>query len=356
MINYDNGLAPGGDASCWLPDYRDALRVAAHLGIPLLKLNFTKEYEQKVFLYMFAEYKKGRTPNPDVLCNTYIKFGVWLEWARKHGFDKLATGHYARLKIINHKSEILNQVGIRLLQAKDKNKDQTYFLHQLNQDQLGHVLFPIGGYTKPEVRTLAKKFKLPTAEKEESMGICFVGEVPMKEFLRNKIKTSAGKIITTNGDVIGKHEGLPFYTVGQRHLKISNSQFPISNQIQNHNDHTRPLFVVRKGIKKNTLIVGYENDPLLNKKEIELTNVYWVSGQPPKFPLHCEVRLRHRQPLQKATIKAFPPAGRIRPLAEKHKNIKTVMLEFYKAQRAPTPGQFAVFYKAGECLGGGVIL
>ncbi|MFH1286647.1 MAG: tRNA 2-thiouridine(34) synthase MnmA [Candidatus Magasanikbacteria bacterium] len=215
MVNYDNG------ESCWRNDYRDALRVAAKLGIPLLKLDFTKDYKEQVLDHMFAEYKKGRTPNPDVLCNKLIKFGAWIEKARELGFDAIATGHYASIKILKHK----NIKTYHLIQAKDGNKDQTYFLHQLNQEQLAHTLFPLGDYTKDEVRSLAREFELPTAEKEESMGICFVGEVPMKEFLQERIEKKQGNIVTSSGDVVGKHDGLAFYTIGQRHLGIQNSKF-----------------------------------------------------------------------------------------------------------------------------------
>lgn len=326
MVNYDSGKAQVGDLSCWLPEYRDALRVAAHLGIPLLKLDFTEEYSEKVLKYMFAEYKNGRTPNPDVLCNTYVKFGVWLDWARKHGFTKLATGHYAQLV------EEARIREYRLLTARDKKKDQTYFLHQLNQEQLAHVLFPVGEYTKQEVRMLANKFNLPTAEKEESMGICFVGEVSMKGFLAHKIKSKSGAIITTSGEVVGKHDGLPFYTIGQRHFGERDGAQGTKNN--------EALFVVGKNLDKNELIVGYEDDPALYKKEITVTNLHWVAGRAPGFPLHCEVRLRHRQSLQKASIK---------------RQKTNFVVEFTEPQRAVTPGQFAVFYKHGECLGGGVI-
>jgi tRNA-specific 2-thiouridylase len=178
----------------WREERLDAIRVAAHLGIPLLTWDFEKEYKKWVMGYMFDEYEKGRTPNPDVLCNKWIKFGFWLERALSLGFTHFATGHYACLQkeIGNKKLEISKKFPVsnfqfRLLQAKDKNKDQAYFLHQLNQEQLQHTLFPIGGYTKPQVRALARKFKLPTAERAESMGVCFVGEIPMKEFLQNKI-------------------------------------------------------------------------------------------------------------------------------------------------------------------------
>ncbi len=396
MVNYVNtdtrmmripGYADAAANACWLPDYRDAVRVAAKLHIPILKLDFTKEYKAKVLDYMFAEYKAGRTPNPDVLCNKYIKFGVWLEHARKLGFDYLATGHYARLGreirnshfLTNGKQfEIRNNIkypisNIKLLCAKDDNKDQTYFLHQLSQDQLQHVMFPIGGYTKPEVRKLAKKFNLPTAEKEESMGICFIGEVPMKEFLETKIKHKPGRIIFSDGTVVGTHEGLAFYTIGQRHFgvarplpalsfakeRVRDSSSPPQTEgpprrVRGREERSRPvdskpLYVFAKHSKTNELVVGYENDPLLYSKEILVTDVNWIR-QIAKFPLKCEVRLRHRQPLQKCVVNCHservPQSGTTRNL---------VVVQFTVAQRAVTPGQFAVFYLKGECLGGGVI-
>lgn len=323
MVNYEGKTKLG--ESCWVPDYRDAVRVAAELGIPMLKFDFTKEYQEKVIDYMFQEYEAGRTPNPDVLCNKFIKFGFWLDKAKELGFDFLATGHYARLK--------QEKQFFRLLQAKDDNKDQTYFLHQLSQEQLGRVMFPIGDYTKPEVRKLAKKFKLPVAEKEESMGICFIGEVPMKDFLMQKIKPTPGNIILSlTGEIIGQHEGLAFYTLGQRHVGV-----------QGHfkKGETKPLFVVDKKMNTNELIVGYEDDSLLYKKEITVSEVSWVSGQTPVFPLKCQVRVRHRQELQDCVLQTGGNSF--------------IQMKFKQPQRAVTPGQFAVFYKEDECLGGGAI-
>ena len=347
MVNYEDEITQMGlshaddaDSKCWVGDYQDALRVAAKLGIPLMRLDFVKEYKKIVLDYMYDEDRKGRTPNPDVLCNKFVKFGVWLDKAKEMGFDKLATGHYARLSQKSIKSKVHK---VRLMEAKDKNKDQTYFLHQLNQEQLKYVLFPIGEYTKPEVRKLAKKFGLPNAEKEESMGICFVGEVPMKEFLQKEIKLQKGKIITSNGEVVGEHKGIPFYTIGERigvKLQISNDKCQIKSKYQN----SKPMYVVGKDAKNNVLIVGYGDDPLLYKKEIEIGDINWISGQPPKFPLNCEVRLRHRQPLQKCVLDS--PLGRGRG---------GLVIKFKNPQRAVTPGQFAVFYANGECLGGGVI-
>lgn len=311
MVNYDEPL-PNGE-SCYLPDYRDAVRVAAKLGIKILKLDFTKEYREKVLSYMFSEYEKGRTPNPDIMCNSFIKFGSWLKKAEELGFDYIATGHYAITS------------GGRLFEAKDQNKDQTYFLHQLTQDQLLKTMFPIGKYTKKQVRKLAKKFQLNTADKEESMGICFIGEVPMKEFLQRRIKPTPGKIVSTKGEVVGEHEGLSFYTIGERHVHAKS-------------DKNEPLYVVKKNIEKNELIVGYENDKQLYSKESLLERTNWIINE--KFPLKCEVRLRHRQPMQKCEV--FLNEG-------------STKVVFKKSQRAVTPGQFAVFYKKGECLGGGAI-
>lgn len=304
----------------WKDDRREALRVAAHLGIPLLTLDFEKEYKDWVVTYMFEEYKLGRTPNPDVMCNKFVKFGVWLEKAVEMGFDFMATGHYARV-------EHGRSGAAKLLEAKDREKDQTYFLHQVSTQQLQHVLFPVGDFTKKQVRTLAKKFQLPTAERAESMGICFIGEIPMKEFLQQKIQPKKGKIVNSSAEVIGEHEGLPFYTIGQRH-GFSQS------------GGGKPLFVLEKNQKKNELVVGFEDDPLLYKKEIEVLDVNWCGGQEIKFPLECTLRLRHRQPLQKARLEMRE---------------KKLFVVCKKQQKAVTPGQFAVFYKEGVCLGGGVV-
>lgn len=314
MINYD--AKDQAKKNCWITDYRDAARVAAHLGIPIVRWNFTKEYKRDVLDYMYREYKAGRTPNPDVLCNQFVKFGAWLKKARKEGFDYLATGHYAT-----------NKNG-ELLTAKDTHKDQTYFLHQLSKEQLQHTLFPLGPYTKPQVRALAKKFKLPTANRAESMGICFVGEVPMKDFLEKKIKHTPGLIkdIQT-GETLGTHDGLAFYTIGQRHNL-------------NSKNRAEPLHVVKKDPKTNTIFVGPKNSSELFQTEIKLTKVHWISGQPPQFPVKCKVRLRHGQNL------------RIAKITQKGKSIFLVCSQ---PEWAVAPGQFAVFYTTNHCLGGGII-
>ncbi len=307
----------------WKQDRRDALRVAAHLGIPLLTLDFEQEYRESVMSYLFTEYSAGRTPNPDVLCNKDIKFGAWLRTAQRLGFSHLATGHYAQIQ--SSTKEGITQY--QLLSSVDEEKDQTYFLHQLNQEQLAHTLFPIGGYTKKQVRELAKKYHLPTADRAESMGICFVGEMPMKQFLEQKIPHTPGDIRMSTGEIIGTHDGLAFYTIGQRHG---------FEQVGGG----RPLFVVQKKFAENQLIVGYDDDPLLYTKEVLLDTMDWVSGQTPTLPLHCRVRTRHRQPLQEATIVWSE---------EKYS------LLFLEKQKAITPGQFAVLYHRDACLGGGII-
>lgn len=324
MVNYDD---QNDEKSCWRDDYHDALRVSAKLGIKLLRLNFVKEYSHDVLEYMYKEYEAGRTPNPDVLCNKFVKFGAWLDRARGLGFDYIATGHYARIK--NKDPKFLLQ------EAKDKNKDQTYFLHQLNQEQLKNVLFPIGNYNKEQVRKLATKFDLPTAQKEESMGVCFVGEVSMRDFLKNKINVKKGNIIDESKNILGKHDGLAYYTIGQRNLGLNSKD-------------GKPMFVLEKNYQNNELIVGNEYSPLLFKNKIEVGNVNWVSGQEPKLPLKCLIRLRHRQELQSAIICHFDRSE------AKRRNL--LLVKFSKPQRAVTPGQFAVFYKKGICLGGGVIL
>lgn len=325
MVNFDskdNDVYEGDelDLECWRGDYRDAVRVAAHLDIELIRMDFREEYQKFVLDYMFKEYESGRTPNPDVLCNKFVKFGSWIREAKDRGFDMLATGHYASVSEDGDK--------YHLMQAKDQNKDQTYFLHQLDQEQLAYSLFPLGEYTKDEVRKLAEKYELPTADKEESMGICFVGEVPMQEFLENKIEHEPGDIVKSESrEVLGQHDGLTFYTIGQR----QGLDLPGGHD---------PLYVVDKDFENNKLIVGYKDDPLLYSEQVELEDVNWINGQEPKFPLKCSVRYRHRQDLQECEV---------------GKKDGSVIVDFSKKQRAVTPGQFVVFYKDEECLGGRVI-
>lgn len=311
----------------WKEDRRDALRVAASLGISLLTLDFEKEYKEWVMKYMFDEYEKGKTPNPDVMCNKYIKFGFWLKKAEELGFDAIATGHYCSVEERNDK--------FHLMMAKDQNKDQCYFLHQLNQEQLSKAMFPLGKYDKSEVRELAEKFELPTAKRAESMGICFIGEVPMQEFLSQKIKPKKGMIVFSDGTELGEHDGLPFYTIGQRNVGVE------SSAVSQKKGENRPLFVVAKNEESNELVLGFDDDPLLFAKKRYLDDMHFILGNDPEFPFSCKVRLRHRQELQEASI---------------DKDDTGYFVEFKEAQRAVTPGQFCVVYKDGECFGGGSIL
>ncbi len=349
----------------WKTDRRDALRVAAHLDIPLITLDFEKEYREWVTEYMFAEYEAGRTPNPDVLCNKYIKFDAWLKKAKEMGFEKMATGHYANLRKQDSGSPEKLRLGAgriqyQLTQAKDADKDQTYFLHQLTSEQLSYTLFPLGPYLKSEIREMAEKWQLPTAKRAESMGICFVGEVPMKDFLLQRIEKKTGDILLSSGEKVGEHDGLAFYTVGQRgglglqnclslretdkergNLSHSTQEIASSPSGTSRNDsNNKPLYVLQKNIEKNQLIVGYEDDPLLMSTQAALTDIHFISGEEPSLPLSCKARLRHRQELQDVTLT---------------KEKDTYRLQFVTPQKAITPGQFAVLYSNDLCLGGGVV-
>ncbi|TSC75532.1 MAG: tRNA-specific 2-thiouridylase [Parcubacteria group bacterium Gr01-1014_30] len=323
-------------------DRLDAMKVALQLKIPFQTWDFSREYKRDVVDYMVSGYAEGITPNPDIMCNKYIKFGLFLERALKEGADFIATGHYARIKreIRNPKSDhspfpmgwvaqpFSKGCGEirKLLIGKDKNKDQSYFLWTLTQKQLQHCLFPIGEYTKPEVRKLAKKFGLHTvAQKKDSQGICFLGKIDLRDFLEKRIGPKPGLILTVSGQKIGKHQGLSFYTIGQR----KGIGLPGG-----------PWFVAGKDLKKNVLVVTKSGKYLL-KKELVAENVNWVGGEPPKFPLEIKVKVRYLAPSTPALVD------------KKTKNGYKIQL--VSPQRAIAPGQSAVFYKSGELLGGGVI-
>lgn len=308
-----------GDFCCsWSEDLEDARRVAQTLGIRFYVWNFEKEYKKQVISYFFDEYRAGRTPNPDVMCNREIKFKLFLEKALRFGADFVATGHYARVKKIGD--------SFRLLKGKDSNKDQTYFLYTLTQKELRHALFLIGDYKKPDVRTLAKKFNLPTFAKKDSQGICFIGEVDIKELLQQQIKPKAGQIIDTKGNILGKHDGFPFYTLGQRGgLDVGGKG---------------PYYVVGKNKKKNQVIVSDNpNDPLLWRQECVITDLSWTRNF--SVPEKIEVTIRYRHATETATIKVITK-NKARLIFDNH-------------QRAITPGQAAVLYIKDELVGGGVI-
>lgn len=312
-------------------DEKDARRVALRLGVPFKVFDLRKEYKKEVVKYMIDGYKKGITPNPDVMCNKQIKFGLFLKKSLKMGADYIATGHYVRLRRMSIKLKVRKvlkgKLLYKLLTAVDLNKDQSYFLWRLKQEQLKYCLFPVGGYTKPQIRELAKKYKLPTAEKDESQGICFVGKVTLFDFLKKYIKPKKGKVVGPDGNVIGEHEGAWFYTLGQR------------RGFGGGGGGGKPFYIIKKDVKKNILYVGHLDDKKLYSKKIEAGEVNWISGAP-KLPLSCLVRIRYRQPLQKAKISVAA---------------KKITVSFTKPQFAPARGQSVVFYKNGLMLGGGVI-
>ena len=308
------------DFCLWKQDREDAMRAATAISIPLFTWDFSKEYKKLVTDYMIREYKAGRTPNPDVMCNKEIKFGLFFKRALKEGADYIATGHYVR-KIKSKKLNLKTGGEFQLYQAKDNNKDQSYFLWMLTQNQLRHCLFPIGGYTKPEVREMAKKFKLPNHSKKDSQGVCFIGPLDMKEFLLTYIKPKKGKILTMDGKIIGQHDGVYYYTIGQRHgLNIGLGG--------------GPYYVVAKDIKKNIVYVGTDVQAVTSETKIKEFN--WLNM--PSLPARLNIKVRYRTKSVKATI------------------YKNGALIFEKPERAVTSGQSAVFYRGREMLGGGVIV
>ena len=315
MKNWTKSLP--GFVCPWKEDFEDAKRVAVQLDIDFKVFDFEKEYKHKVVDYMIAEYKAGRTPNPDIMCNQEVKFKLFLETCLEEGADLIATGHYARV-----------QDG-RLLKAKDDNKDQTYFLYRVTEEALRKTLFPLGEHTKPEVRKLAKKFGLVTAGKKESMGICFVGKVGIKEFLSQYVETSPGNIVNESGTVVGEHDGAIFYTIGQRQgLGVGGGL---------------PYYVVGKDMDKNEVYVTTDlNDKRLWYKELTLTDIHWINGAP-KDGAKVAVRTRHRAGLIEGTL----------DVVSSDKGTLQVALE--DEIRAATPGQSAVLYQGDVVLGGGVI-
>jgi tRNA-uridine 2-sulfurtransferase len=302
-------------------DYNDVIRVCNQIGIPYYAVNFEKQYWDKVFTYFLDEYKAGRTPNPDVMCNKEIKFKAFLEHALNLGADYLATGHYAQVAYRDGE--------YKMLRGHDENKDQTYFLNQLTQDQLKRVMFPIGNLEKSKVREIAKEANLATATKKDSTGICFIGERDFKEFLSNYLPAQPGRMETLDGEVKGKHDGLMYYTIGQRHgLGIGGSG--------------DPWFVVGKNLKENILYVGqsFENDKLYSNS-ITAVQVSWVSDKPMQQEFECTAKFRYRQADNPVTVQILEDG-----------NVNVV---FKEPIRAVTPGQAVVFYNGDECLGGGTI-
>lgn len=341
----------------WLDDSNDAMIVAQHLGIPFQAIDLSAEYKARIVDYMFAEYQRGRTPNPDVLCNREIKFDIFLQAALKLGADFVATGHYARKDSVVKDGKTI----YRLLSGKDPNKDQSYFLCQLTQEQLERSLFPIGELLKSEVRAIAAKVGLVTANKKDSQGLCFVGKVHLPEFLQQRLEPKKGKVIevpadspvfrngfpqddlaaitapyhydSTSGKTIGEHNGAHYYTIGQR-------------KGLNLGGHPKPMFVIGTDTKENIIYTGMgEDHPGLYRKGLFIPSAdeHWVRedlklavGEERYYP----VRIRYRQKLEGCTL---------------HKKTEGLYLVFDRPQRGITPGQFAAWYDQDELIGSGVI-
>lgn len=318
----------------WAEDLADAKRVAVQLGIDFKVFDFEKEYKQKVVDYMVDEYKKGRTPNPDIMCNQEVKFKLFLDAACEDGAEMIATGHYAKVNcdaddvsieevVSSSNDSRMPSRGVRLLMAKDTNKDQTYFLYRITGEALRKTLFPLGDYTKAEVRELAKQRGLWTAEKRESMGVCFVGNVGMREFLSQYVETRPGDVIDRDQNTkVGRHDGAIFYTLGQRHgLELGGGL---------------PYYVVGKDMDKNEVYVSrnIQNSALVRRK-IELQDMHWID-ESQEIPVKFKARIRHRGDLIDAEIDG---------------NVLTLASD----ERAVTPGQSIVFYDGSFCLGGAIV-
>lgn len=304
-------------------DAEDVRRVCDQIGIPYYIVNFEKQYMDKVFAYFLDEYRKGRTPNPDVMCNREIKFGDFLEKALDLGADFIATGHYARVDCVEGR--------YRLLRGRDRNKDQTYFLNALNQYQLSKTMFPIGHLEKPQVREIAAAAGLATARKKDSTGVCFIGERNFKQFLSTYLPATPGEIRTLDGELKGHHDGLMYYTLGQRQgLGIGGS------------GTGEPWFVADKDLQRNILyVVQGEKHPALYSHGLQASGLNWISGEPPSGTFRCTAKFRYRQPDQGVTLVANGDG--------------TCTVRFDEPQRAVTPGQSVVFYDGEVCLGGAII-
>lgn len=307
-------------------DFADAQAVCTKIGIPLHAVNFAKDYWDRVFSHFLDEYQAGRTPNPDVMCNKEIKFKAFLDEAMKHNADYIATGHYVKGRKIGDE--------FQLCKAIDHNKDQSYFLYLLNQHQLSKSLFPLGEYEKPDVRKIAEENGLVTHSKKDSTGICFIGERRFKDFLQQYLPAKPGVIKTLDGETIGKHDGLMYYTIGQRQglgiggLKDSNEE---------------PWYVVGKDLGNNTLLVtqGHRH-PALLKENLTANQVHWIAGKAPELPLKCTAKTRYRQADQQCIVHQVDE--------------DTINVEFEEPQRAITPGQALVLYQDDVCLGGATII
>jgi tRNA-specific 2-thiouridylase len=307
-------------------DFQEARAACEVLGIPLHRVSFAAEYRARVFAHFLAEHRAGRTPNPDVLCNREIKFGAFLDYARRLGAERIATGHYARVEHC--------EGGIaHLHESRDTAKDQTYFLHAVPQAALAQTLFPLGGLEKSEVRARARARGLANFDRRDSTGICFIGERPFRSFLASFLPEEPGPMRTPDGETIGAHRGLAYYTLGQRHgLGLGGRR----------GGRESAWFVVGKDTAHNVLVVAQgEDHPALYGERLVADGVHWISGEAPALPLRCAAKVRYRQRKQPCTLNALEDAR--------------CEVRFDEPQRAITPGQYVVLYAGDECLGGGVI-
>lgn len=323
MKNWEESFEAGYCAAA--EDMDDAHAVCETLGIPLHTVNFAVEYQERVFRYFLDEYRQGRTPNPDILCNTEIKFRAFLDHARQLGADAIATGHYVQ--------SIQREGRQHLLKGRDPGKDQSYFLYGLDQDQLASARFPVGHLLKSEVRERAAAAGLVTHAKKDSTGICFIGERRFREFLNRYLPARPGPVYTVDGQLMGEHAGLMFHTIGQRQgLRIGGRK----------EGSGEPWYVAGKNLEQNILIVAQgHHHPALFHRRLRASQLHWIAGEWPALPLVCAAKIRYRQPDQACELRALE-----RDYAE---------VCFTEPQRAVTPGQSVVFYRENECLGGGII-
>ena len=314
----------------FLEEQRSAERAAYALGIPFAVWDFSKEYKDKVLTNFYSEYKDGKTPNPDVLCNKEIKFGVFFKKALEEGADFIATGHHVRKLKINLRPELRSResenlkVEYALAKARDTNKDQSYFLWTLTQYEISHTMFPIGGYTKKEVRAIAKKVGLPNHNKKDSQGLCFIGKIKLPQFLEKEVPRREGSIVNESGVILGKHSGIAYYTDGQREgLELGGMK--------------EPHFVAYRDTTTNTLIVAPKSSPLLYSKTLYVSDINWIGKE---HLGEMGIKIRYRQEDQNAVLEKMG---------------KGYALHFENPQYAPAIGQSAVFYKDEELLGGGIV-
>lgn len=310
----------------WIEERKMAQKVAAIVNIEFITLDFEQVYKKHVIDPMFHDYKQGLTPNPDVTCNTIVKFPLLWKEAQKRGIDYIATGHHARI--------LKTKRGYELLQGKDKTKDQSYFLYELTQHDLEHTILPVGNYTKENVRSIAKKNKLPNYNRPSTRGICFIGNIPLKMFLEQRIKPKKGNVLNEKKEIIGTHKGVHYYTLGERVGESKGVSISKGDQSQQR------FFVASKEMKTNTLVVVPENHPMLFKKEFSIKRVHWISEKPKRNSEKMGVRLRH--------------LGEIIPSSTEIRGNRSICT-LRKPIKGIAPGQSAVFYRGVKVLGGGII-